>query len=63
MNDFSYITSSHPQFIEGLYQDYTKDPNSVDPEQKNFLKVLILLLAVAKMEATEQLRPQMAAPP
>ena len=38
MKDFSYITSSHPQFIEGLYQDYTKDPNSVDPELKKFFE-------------------------
>ncbi|MEP6747672.1 MAG: 2-oxoglutarate dehydrogenase E1 component [Bacteroidota bacterium] len=38
MKDFSYITNSHPQFIEGLYQDYTKDPNSVDPELKKFFE-------------------------
>jgi len=38
MKDFSYITSSHPQFIEGLYQDYSKDPNSVDPELKKFFE-------------------------
>jgi 2-oxoglutarate dehydrogenase E1 component len=38
MKDFSYITSSHPQFIEGLYQDFIKDPNSVDPELKKFFE-------------------------
>ena len=38
MKDFSYITSSHPQFIEGLYQDYCKDPGSVDPELKKFFE-------------------------
>ncbi|MEP7278351.1 MAG: 2-oxoglutarate dehydrogenase E1 component [Bacteroidota bacterium] len=38
MKDFSYITSAHPQYIEGLYQDYTKDPNSVDPELKKFFE-------------------------
>jgi 2-oxoglutarate dehydrogenase E1 component len=38
MKDFSYITNAHPQFIEGLYQDYTKDPNSVDPEFKKFFE-------------------------
>ncbi len=38
MKDFSYITSSHPSFIEGLYQDYVKDPNSVDPELKKFFE-------------------------
>ena len=37
MKDFSYITNSHPAFIESLYQDFTKDPASVDPELKKFL--------------------------
>jgi 2-oxoglutarate dehydrogenase E1 component len=36
MKDFSYITSSDPRFIENLYQDFLKDPNSVDPELKKF---------------------------
>jgi len=38
MKDFQYITSSHPQYIEGLYNDFTKDPNSVDPELKKFFE-------------------------
>jgi len=38
MKDFSYITSSHPSFIENLYQDFVKDPNSVDPEMKKFFE-------------------------
>ena len=32
MKDFSYITQSHPAYIESLYQDYVQDPESVDPE-------------------------------
>src|SRR5689334_8386745 len=38
MKDFSYITSSHPSFIENLYQDFVKDPSSVDPEMKKFFE-------------------------
>ncbi|MEI9913273.1 MAG: 2-oxoglutarate dehydrogenase E1 component [Bacteroidota bacterium] len=38
MKDFSYITSSHPDFIENLYNDFIKDPNSVDPELKKFFE-------------------------
>src|SRR5882672_7762671 len=38
MKDFSYITSSHPEFIENLYRDFLKDPNSVDPELKKFFE-------------------------
>ena len=38
MKDFQYITNSSPAYIEGLYQDFVKDPGSVDPEFKKFLK-------------------------
>ena len=38
MKDFSYITNSHPAFIEGLYEDFSKDPNSVDPEFCKFFE-------------------------
>lgn len=36
MKDFSYITNSHPAYIESLYNDYKKNPDSVDPELKKF---------------------------
>src|SRR4051812_18670269 len=38
MKDFSYITQSHPAYIEGLYQDFVKDPQSVDPEYRKFFE-------------------------
>jgi len=38
MKDFQYITNSHPSYIEGLYQDFVKDPNSVEPEMKKFFE-------------------------
>ncbi|RXK87217.1 2-oxoglutarate dehydrogenase E1 component [Filimonas effusa] len=38
MKDFSYITNSHPAFIERLYQEYTENPTSVDPEFKKFFE-------------------------
>ncbi len=38
MKDFQYITNSHPQYIESLYQDFVKDPLSVDPELKKFFE-------------------------
>ena len=38
MKDFSYITNSHPSFIEGLYQDFVKDPLAVDPEFRKFFE-------------------------
>ncbi|RAJ11041.1 2-oxoglutarate dehydrogenase E1 component [Chitinophaga skermanii] len=36
MKDFSFVTNSHPAFIESLYQDYRKDPASVDPDWAKF---------------------------
>ncbi|BAV04580.1 2-oxoglutarate dehydrogenase E1 component [Filimonas lacunae] len=38
MKDFSYITSSHPAFIESLYQEYVQNPTNVDPELKKFFE-------------------------
>jgi 2-oxoglutarate dehydrogenase E1 component len=38
MKDFSYITNSHPQFIENLYKDFVANPDSVDPEMKKFFE-------------------------
>ncbi len=38
MKDFSYITNSSPAFIESLYQDFLKDPGSVDPDLKKFFE-------------------------
>lgn len=38
MKDFSYITNSHPAYIESLYNDFVKDPASVDPDLKKFFE-------------------------
>lgn len=38
MKDFSYITSSHPAYIEQLYQDFTRSPESIDPDLRKFFE-------------------------
>ncbi|HMI77431.1 MAG TPA: hypothetical protein VK484_01495, partial [Ferruginibacter sp.] len=38
MKDFQYITNSHPGYIEGLYNDFVKDPNSVDEDMRKFFE-------------------------
>jgi 2-oxoglutarate dehydrogenase E1 component len=38
MKEFQYITSQHPAYIESLYQDFVKDPESIDPELKKFFE-------------------------
>lgn len=38
MKDFSYITNSHPSFIENLYKEFAANPASVDPDLKKFFE-------------------------
>ena len=38
MENYSYITNATPQFIETLYNDFKKNPASVDPEFKKFFE-------------------------
>jgi 2-oxoglutarate dehydrogenase E1 component len=51
MKDFSYITSSHPEFIENLYRDFVKNPDSVDPELKKFFEGFDFAIGNAKISA------------
>lgn len=38
MKDFSFITNSHPSYIENLYTDFLKDPSSVDVDMRMFFE-------------------------
>ncbi len=38
MQDFTYLNSSHPSYIEALYNEYLKDPLAADPEWKKFFE-------------------------
>lgn len=38
MKDFSFITHSSPSYIESLYQDFVKNPESIDPEFRRFFE-------------------------
>src|SRR5215216_2127160 len=38
MKDFSYITHSHPAYIESLYKDFVQNPENVDPEYRKFFE-------------------------
>ncbi len=38
MKDFQFITNAHPAYIETVYQDFVKDPASVDPEMRKFFE-------------------------
>ncbi|MBL7745771.1 MAG: 2-oxoglutarate dehydrogenase E1 component, partial [Chitinophagaceae bacterium] len=51
MKDFSYITNSHPEYIENLYRDFVKDPGSVDPELKKFFEGFDFAIGSGKISA------------
>ncbi|HLY69704.1 MAG TPA: 2-oxoglutarate dehydrogenase E1 component, partial [Puia sp.] len=38
MKDFQFITNSSPAFIENLYEDFVKNPDTVDPEFRKFFE-------------------------
>lgn len=38
MKDFSYITNSHPAYIESLYNEFVQNPASVDPDLRKFFE-------------------------
>ncbi|MDB5202638.1 MAG: 2-oxoglutarate dehydrogenase component [Ferruginibacter sp.] len=47
MKDFQYITSQHPAYIENLYNDFVKDPASVDVEMRKFFEGFDFAVSVA----------------
>src|SRR5271170_7951848 len=49
MKDFSFITNSHPAYIEGLYQDFMKNPDAVDPEFRRFFEGFDFAVTQGKM--------------
>ena len=38
MKDFQYITNSHPAYIESLYNDFAKDPATVNADMRKFFE-------------------------
>lgn len=38
MKDFQYITNAHPSYIENMYRDFVKDPQSIDNELRKFFE-------------------------
>ena len=66
MKDLQYITNSSPSFIESLYQDFVKDPQSVDPEFKKFFEGFDFAITQGKNgngQAVDFQRDQPSKPP
>ncbi len=54
MKDIQYITSQHPQYIESLYQEFVKNPDSVDPDFKKFFEGFDFAVSNTKNGAAEK---------
>jgi 2-oxoglutarate dehydrogenase E1 component len=48
MKDFSYITHSHPSYIENLYKQFVQDPTDVDPDFRKFFEGFDFAISNAK---------------
>lgn len=51
MKDFQFITNAHPSYIENLYNDFVKDPESVDTEMRKFFEGFDFAVSSGKQNA------------
>ncbi len=56
MDKHSYIGNVHLNYLESLYQDYQKDPSSIDPEWRKFFEGFDF--GLSQGEGEEQLSPK-----
>jgi 2-oxoglutarate dehydrogenase E1 component len=54
MKDFSYITNSHPAYIENLYNEFLKDPDIADPDLKKFFEGFDFAVSSGTVSAINQ---------
>jgi 2-oxoglutarate dehydrogenase E1 component len=54
MKDFSYITSSHPAYIEQLYRDFTQSPEAIDPDLRKFFEGFDFAVSQLQQSGTPQ---------
>jgi 2-oxoglutarate dehydrogenase E1 component len=59
MKDFSYITHSHPSYIENLYKEFVQDPASVDPDYRKFFEGFDF--AISSIGQNGHAKPEVAA--
>ena len=52
MKDFSYITNSHPGYIESLYREFLQNPQTVDPDLVKFFQGFDFALSSGAATAT-----------
>ncbi len=57
MEKLSYIHHAHPQFIDSMYQEYLKDPESVEPSWRTFFEGFEFAVSADGREAKEGAPP------
>ena len=62
MKDFSYITSADPSYIENLYDQFIKDPESVDHDLRRFFEGFDFALGNSRNGKSENGSTVVAAP-
>ena len=62
MKDFSYITNSHPGYIESLYREFLQNPQTVDPDLVKFFQGFDFALSSGAATATGTTTVASAAP-
>jgi 2-oxoglutarate dehydrogenase E1 component len=63
MKDFQYITNAHPAYIENLYNDFVKDPSSIDSELRKFFEGFDFAVSSNGNGAVNGAKSQAVAPP
>ncbi len=60
MKDFSFVSNAHPAYIESLYKDYRKDPETIDEEWASFFEGFDFAVSSAngKQGSGDTLSPQ-----
>ncbi len=58
MKDFSYITNSHPSYIENLYRQYIEDPSGIEPDLLKFFEGFDFALSLNKTNGATEAAPE-----
>ncbi len=63
MKDFSFVSNAHPAYIESLYKEFLKDPQTVDPDWVRFFEGFDYAVSSANGEqkGTDALNPEQLA--
>ncbi len=62
MKDFQYITNAHPAYIESLYNDFLREPASVDSDMRKFFEGFDFAISSGSVATANSTGNQVAQP-